>query len=140
MDDTIARGTVRAAPLISSDIYQPVSISQSQSERVPSRLTCIAPSAPTKGAATPSRPTKNAKPIVGQPELLKAVHISLEGVLGDSRSKGMMIAKKPRIWTMRIDDSIAGKTLLKTVLMHKVSKTTAQYNSVPCQPMRDRFG
>jgi hypothetical protein len=83
---------------------------------------------------------KNAKPILGQPELMNEGQISLDGVLGDRRSKGMMIAKKPRIWTMRIDVSMAGKTLLKTVLIHKVSKTTAQYNSVPCQPMRDKFG
>ena len=96
---------------------------------------------PRKAKTLPMIPTQNDKPRLPQPPpFIKVVKTLEEEPWELIYTRGIMIAKNPSTWMIKIRPSSMGRRLLITVFMKTATKTTAQSNSVPCQRLGSYCG
>lgn len=113
-DAIIARGSVTAASLISSDIW-------------------TAESAPSKVYTGVSNPTMKESPSDDHPPRLVNVPKTSEAeARGDSIQMGMMTAKKPTMWMIRIMPSTNSSRWARKELKLTQKAVVAMIKSVPC--------
>lgn len=109
-------GSVSEASLISSDI-------------------CTAQSKPSMDPRGVNKPIIVARPTVGQLPPLKKSSKATRALFfeGAITSRGMMMAKRPKMWITRMIISIIGSCLAIAVLKMMANVTTAMTRRVPCQ-------